>query len=364
MGDNNETSRANLEELPTEVFQMIAGNLSRKQLKRVRLVSRWASARVFYVYKDKLFSDYAILLFDQKSMSRALKVAKDPEFAGSIKKLSVFYSFPVNLPESEYQPRPGPLVEHAAMEAKTFMKRDGPLSSLTTVLCHLKKHSSLEEVAIVPHERRERALWGEAFYYMSSSGEWWDHLDADLDETVKTVLEALSLSDLRLPKLSAIGLDNPSIDSGILNSDACVSAFQGLESLVIGPVNGLADVSNTPNSEKPRFLEQAQQLKNLHLCVIYEFPRALLQTQLPQLENVTFEMGARDEECEALLKELVDFIGLNPTLVNFNLDSMEIKDCCEYFDLDEYREANHQDYQKLREIFGLPGTLRAILLHP
>lgn len=51
MEDNNETSRANLEGLSTELFQMIVENLSGRRLKCLRLVSRRASDAVFYVYK-------------------------------------------------------------------------------------------------------------------------------------------------------------------------------------------------------------------------------------------------------------------------------------------------------------------------
>lgn len=156
MEDHNETSRANLEGLPTEVFQLIAGNLSRKQLKRVRLVSRLANAKVLHVYKEKLFLNYAIFLFDQENMRQAIKVAKDPELAASIKTLSVMCIRPVVWSGNELRNRSISLIKQAVMEADGFEERDGPLTNLTTFFCHLRQYGKLQEVEVISDKQRER----------------------------------------------------------------------------------------------------------------------------------------------------------------------------------------------------------------
>lgn len=368
MEDNNETGRANLEGLPTELFQMVASNLSGKRLKCLRLVSRSASVKVFYVYKKKLFSDYGFLLFNPDNMSRALKVAKDPEFAKSIQKLSVSCSYPTmqfGEPENDTETQ---IVQQAIVEADAFKERDGPLSCLTTLLCYLKQHGNLKEVEIMPYfGEREQRLLDDAFIVearpIRERSFFVTNIHEDFDGALNTITEAVSLAEMKLSKLT---MRPGEITAQTISSDHCLSTFQRLESLTIESIELVGERIAVPQYVEWLLVKQAPQLKSLCMSSLSEFPYALRSTRFPLLETVTIVM-----ESEAGLGEgprmeaLIDFVKLNPSLVSFNLVGVDILNCHKHFPIDEeYREANHEDYQRLQEILGVPGAHRHVELYP
>ena len=316
----------------------------------------------------KLFSDYGFLLFSPDHMSRALKVAKDPMSAKSIQKLSVFCSYPTmqsGIPKNASKTQ---VILQAIKEADAFKERDGPLSCLTTLLCYLKQHGNLKEVENMPHFlERERRLLDDAFS-IEASASWGraffaTEIEDDFDGALNAITDAVSLIDMKLSKLT---MPPGEVIAQTISSDHCLSTFQRLESLTMGSIELVGEEVVDSQYVEWLLVKQAPQLKSLCMSGLTEFPYALRTTRFPLLETVTIVM-----ESEAGLGEgprieaLVDFVKLNPSLVSFNLAGVSILNCHKHFDIDdEYREANHEDYQRLLEILGVPGTHRYLELYP
>lgn len=359
MEHTKDKSGATLDAIPKKLFTNISEHLRPKDLKSLRLVSRQCAEKVIRAYTDELFSDYAFCLFDENSISRALQAAKHPRFGLSVRTLSILCDSPKDIswvkrkvPKSEWWSfaqliiAEDPHVEH----------RDETLSLLTTLLCFLNQCHPPGEVIITDRSHWKYGRRGSKRYQMDY-----------LDKATAIVIEALSLSNMKPSRFAMTKLGHVTTEA--FNPDHCRRAFKELESLRVEVLNNPIDALLGAHDEL-LFLAQAKRLEHVHYSGHLAFPSLLLQTRLPAVKTVTIEMNESELilwfgcELAVSLKQLCDFVSMQPTLTTLNLQRTSIRDCYEYLHIDKPRIVRERDGKKLQEILGVCGSYEEVTLLP
>lgn len=354
---------ASLEGMPTELFENIAEHLETKDLKSLRLVSRIVCTKVLRVYANTLFSDYSFFLFSEDSMVRALEIARHPAFGKSITKVSILCDrLKARERQTSRPTRLTSMIQKLIAEEDAFRENGGALSFLTTFFCVLSTHGKLKSVTITSGSASNRRPAGINPLFFQYEGLSFGR-SRDFGTAVKTVIEALYLSNTKPLEFRLDDWDSDYITAEFFSPAHCLEVFSEVESLYLPWLQTKPDQILKWGAQF-HWLAHAQRLKHVYLTEDGPALSCILRTRFAALETFTLQISEHQQE-EVTLKELSDFARANPTLQALNLDCVDIYKCGEHFQIDDRGPpelADERDLERLQKILGIGGKYNSVCL--
>lgn len=363
MESNNHNGDASLDGLPTELFETIAENLGAKDHKSLRPVSRIISKKLLCVYANTLFSDYSFFLFNEDSMVRALEIARHPAFGKSITKVSILCDrLKANERQTSRPARLMPMIQQIIAEEDAFGKKGGALSFLTTFFCVLSTHGKLKSVRITSDSASKRRPTGINPLFFQYDGLSLKR-SPDFGTAVKTVIEALYLSNTKPLEFRLDDWDSDYITAEFFSPTHCREVFSEVETLNLPWLQTKPDQILKWGAQF-QWLAYAKRLKHVYLTDDGPALSCILRTRFAALETFTLQISEH-RQGEVTLKELSDFARANTTLHALNLRGVDISQCGENFQIDDNAPpelADKRDLERLQRILGVGGEYYSLCL--
>lgn len=120
-------------DLPTTMFERIAENTDRKNLKSLRLVSRDCAAEVLKIYEEFLFTDLTVMLYTEYSLRRAIAVIRYPAL-GSFVHMLIVVNDVIMHPEIRLLEEPCESVSQPRRLQEQFREKEEDYRLLTQLL--------------------------------------------------------------------------------------------------------------------------------------------------------------------------------------------------------------------------------------